>query len=626
MAGHVLIMQEKPKAVDLFCGGGGFSEGLEQAGFEVTHAVDIEAKACDTYRLNHPETEVLEADILEIEPEEFPQDIDLLFGSPPCTEFSWAKSGGGGDIEEGMQLVKRFLYFVVEIEPEYWIMENVPRLDNYLPEEIDLGDIPWTDETGTLEIGKHILSSNDYGAPQRRDRLFSGVFPVPDPVDEPAPTFGEVRENFPRPVEGPTEGQMVSDIVYDLELPEEDLTDHYYNSHLTHREAKEIRVRKEDHSFYGTMSFPDDPDVPSRTVLATNRRVARETLVMEEPDAPEGLSRFRKPTIREIATIQGFPITYQFTGNSQAQKWRRVGDAVAVPVAFEIGRSLREAMGLEVPESPDIARECPEVETNLNDRDTSWKGRRSLSISRKFRHHIPHDNKQDFRVDVETDKESNPISPLSQLVDDEIRHPVEYGTVLYKGYSTDVESTSVDFDRSMEFLGALLQQHPELESKVQGILEGFVDELGPMTPDATTLQAIRSRRHERDEPLDYELLETISDYDGDGIVDDHLPREEYLGEKPVDLPDLLEGGSALPARVVMKTVGATYLNQKLNHCAKWMNEHPEEVYIPEEVDEDLEIGSLDCERDDDLGCIDSRLRGILEDTSIGPAAEDVAMD
>lgn len=615
------FMDERPVAIDLFCGGGGFSEGLEQAGFEVTHAMDIDNGACETYRLNHPETEVIKADIMEVEPEEFPSDIDLLFGSPPCTEFSWAKSGGGGDIEEGMKLVKRFLYFVVELEPDYWIMENVPRLDNYLPSEIDLADIPWTEKEGSLEIGKHILESDDYGAPQRRKRLFSGVFSVPDHSDDEAPTFGEIRENFPRPTDGATPGETVSDPVYDLELDEADLTDHFYISHVTNREAKEIRVRKEDHSFYGTMSFPDDPTVPSRTVLATNRRVARETLVMEEPTAPEGLSRFRKPTIREIASIQGFPITYQFTGGSQAQKWRRVGDAVAVPVSFAIGQAIRAEMGLEVPEEPDVATECPPIETNLNDRDTSWKGRRSLSISRNFRHHIPLDNKNSFRVDVETDKESQPTSPLSQLIDEDVSHPVEFEVTLYRGYSTDVESTSIDFETALRYMDELLTQHPDLEEEVERILTGFLTELGPRTPDATTLQAIRSRRHERDESLEYELLETISDYDGGGIVDAELPQSEFGRDVAVDLPDLLSGGTQLPVRVVLKLVGGNYLAWKLNHCSKWMRDHPDEVYLQEGLDGVDDFSALTCESDGTHRCVDEHLQSLIAVDIKGSQAE-----
>ncbi|KAB1184768.1 MULTISPECIES: DNA cytosine methyltransferase [Haloferax] len=613
-------MPEAPTAVDLFCGGGGFSEGLRQAGFDITHAVDIESKACATYRLNHPDAEVIEADVLDTEPEDLPNDIDLLFGSPPCTEFSWAKSGGGGDIEAGMKLVKRFLYFVVELDPDYWIMENVPRLDNYLPETVEYEDIPWLDREGTLEIEKHVLACNEYGASQRRNRLFSGQFPVPESDTSRVLSFGEVREHFPRPVHGPTDDATIADPIYDeLSLPESELTDHFYNSHLTNREAEEIRVRKEDHSFYGKMQFPDDPDVPSRTVLATNRRVARETLVMEEADAPEGLSRFRKPTIREIATIQGFPITYQFTGTSQAQKWRRVGDAVPVPTAFRIGQALRESMGLDPVDSPDVRENCPEVGANLNERDTSWKGRRRLSISRNFRHHVPVDNKQSFRVDLETDKDGGVRHPLDDAVDGDFRHPVEFEVVLYRGYSTDVESTTVDFDTALKLLDGLLDSRPELHREVEKVIDGFVSELGPQIPDASTLQAIRSRRHERDEPLEYNLLSAISDYDGSGIVDQVFPQLEFDRSDRVETPDLFGAeDDTLPVRVLLKLVGANYLAYKLNYCGAWVQANRDEIHVPEEFEDSSESITPLCGSEADGKCVDDRLRARYLSNSTEP--------
>lgn len=620
-------MSDEPTAVDLFCGGGGFSEGLRQAGFDITHAVDIEPKACACYEHNHPEAEVIEADLLDLDPDDLPQDIDLLFGSPPCTEFSWAKQGGGGDIEEGMKLVKRFLYFVDELDPDYWIMENVPRLDNYLPETIEFADIPWSDRDGSIEITKTVLDGDDYGTPQRRSRLFSGNFPVPAEDDESVLTFDEIRQAFPRPTGPIPDDERVADPVYDIGLPAGELTDHYYNSHVTHREAEEIRVRKEDHSFYGRMSFPDDPDVPSRTVLATNRRVARETLVMAEADAPEGVSRYRKPTIREIASIQGFPITYQFTGGSQAQKWRRVGDAVPPTVAFRIGQALRADMNLVVPEQPDIAQGTPHPETNLNDRDTSWKGRRSLNIARNFRHHIPHDNKQSFRVDLETDKDAAPEHPLDEAIVPEIAHPVRFEVTFYRGYSTDVVSTDIGLEQTLEYVDALLAARPELGEQVAGVVEGYLERLGPMTPDATTLQAIRSRRADRDEPLEYELLRTISDYDDSGIVDEVIPREEMGMRDPLACPNLFDG-TDLPVRVVLKLLGANYVATRLNECATWIRSNPDEVFLPEDIREDVDTATIDwADVDCNSRCVDDVLRErYLEsraaDTSTSPVQTD----
>lgn len=110
---------------DLFCGAGGFSEGFRQAGFRVTNALDIWAPAVLTHEKNQPETEAIRADILSFDPERLGP-VDVLIGSPPCTEFSFANRGGNGDVEAGMRLVYRFLRFVYELRPRWWVMENVP--------------------------------------------------------------------------------------------------------------------------------------------------------------------------------------------------------------------------------------------------------------------------------------------------------------------------------------------------------------------------------------------------------------------------------------------------------------------------------------------------------------------
>lgn len=600
-------MDVRPTVVDLFCGGGGFSEGLRQAGFEIIHAVDNDVAAIETYELNHPDVDTCEEDVMEIEPGDLPKDVDVIVGSPPCTEFSWSKDGGNGDIDEGMRLVKRFLYLVGTIDPDYWVMENVPRLDDYLPETIDFTDIQWSDRVDTVDITKVVLDGDDFGTPQRRSRLFSGRFPVPHPVDAPAPTFGAINDLFPSPLSDDPTGVTVEDPIYDIELPGFQLTDHFYNSFLTDREAEEIRVRKEDHSFYGRMSFPDDPDVLSRTVVATNRRIARETLVMEASEAPDGMSRYRKPTIREMASIQGFPVTYQFTGTSQAQKWRRVGDAVPPTMAYQIGRAIRNDMGLTVPDSPDLNVETSSPDLDLNDRDVSNKGRRRLSISRSFRHHVPMDDMRSFRVDLETDKDSGLPHPLLDEVTDGFSHPVRFTVVLYRGYSSDVVSTQVDLETLMALTLRSLEERPELRSTIRDVVMGLINDLGPITPDATTLQAIRSRRTDRDEPLEYRLLSMISDYEGDGIVDGALPKHEAESMPPISVPHLFDG-TDLPVRVLLKALGAMYLATRLNRCASWIRAHPDEVHIPESVDvgrSDLDVGSCSCRRSE---CVDETLR------------------
>lgn len=615
--GRSMTMEAEYTVVDLFCGGGGFSEGFRQAEeFDIACAVDVDAAAVQTYELNAPEsTEVLQRDLIELEPEELPEEVDVLIGSPPCKQFSYSNNGGNGDIQEGMELVDRFLYFVHELDPDYWVMENVPRLGDYLPECRGGGDEgnPWLDDGEAVHVERSdILNSEDFGTPQRRRRLFSGSYPNPIEAEKEPLSLGAIRRSFPRPTSRPDPSGIVDDPIeeYDIRLQHEDLTDHFYNSHLTRREKKEIEVLKEDHSYYGPMSFPDEKDVPSRTVVAMNRRIARETLVLEEENPPSeapDLSRYRKPTLRELATIQGFPITYQFTGTTMAQKRRRIGDAVPPTVSYRIALGILQAEGHDISGAePVVSEVTPAIEYDFSDRDTTPRKRRKLTFSRTFRHHVPYDDMREFRVDLETSGNTTE-HPLSSLVESDWNHPVEFQVVFYRGYASSVEKERVSFDRTWQYLEQFCTQYDEGE-RVRKFLCTLVNRMGDEIPDASTLQANRSRRMDWNDPVEYRLLEQIAakDPDDTGVVDEFFPRDIY-GEMTIDL-DILDG-TQVPVRLLMKMVGAHYMAHKLNYCSRWICDHHDRVFFPEDVGLEPE------ELPDEWSCISSPpAHGCIEDT------------
>ena len=86
----------------------------------------------------------------------------------------------------------------------------------------------------------------------------------------------------------------------------------------------------------GKMKFPDDLLVPSRTVVAT--QMGRETIVIQ--DKTNRKFTYRRPTVRECASLQSFPINYQFYGNSLNIRYRLVGDAVPPKLSYEIGKQI----------------------------------------------------------------------------------------------------------------------------------------------------------------------------------------------------------------------------------------------------------------------------------------------
>lgn len=119
------------KALDLFCGLGGWSDGLALEGFEVL-GVEIEPKIAELYKHR-----VIVADVRDLDGEDF-HGYDLIVGSPPCRDFSTMTQANKGypnrrppNPSEGLKLIKAFTDFVGKANPSFWAMENVRRLEQF---------------------------------------------------------------------------------------------------------------------------------------------------------------------------------------------------------------------------------------------------------------------------------------------------------------------------------------------------------------------------------------------------------------------------------------------------------------------------------------------------------------
>lgn len=362
-------MGSRLKVIDLFCGAGGFSEGFRQMGFEVTHAVDNWNPALVAHKVNQPETEVVKADIENLDPSQFSRP-DVLIGGPPCTEFSGSKKGGGGDFAKGMKLVLAYFRFVHVLKPRWWIMENVPRLLQTLPHRVRLQDMGFAEDEFFDIPRREIFNSADFGAPQKRHRLISGRYPSPlqthfeksmltldNLLYEPWVNMRQVIEAFPNPIRRVPKGKVVQDPNYpSISLPAERLQDHFMDPEeflMSAEEAARNRRQKVAHAYYGKMKFPDDLDRPSRTVMATQFNASRETMAIET--TYKGKVRYRKPTVRECASLQTYPITYQFPGNTLATKYKLVGNSVPVKLSVALAKAILQIEGMKVPEQPILA-------------------------------------------------------------------------------------------------------------------------------------------------------------------------------------------------------------------------------------------------------------------------------
>lgn len=162
-------------AVDLFCGVGGLSLGFEGAGFDLLAAIDSDPIHLDLHRTNFPHCENICCDIAELRGSDLQhvpgiEHIDVLIGGPPCQGFSTA---GRRDIDDPRnKLIFEFARLVGELQPRYFVMENVHGLMmGQMREELDR----FVEQIAALGYAVvspiKVLNTADYGVPQNRKRV-----------------------------------------------------------------------------------------------------------------------------------------------------------------------------------------------------------------------------------------------------------------------------------------------------------------------------------------------------------------------------------------------------------------------------------------------------------------------
>lgn len=215
-----------PYAVDLFCGAGGCSEGLIQAGFHILFSSDISEMVEVTYRNRHEQLGLIQgentwferADIRDLKGKDIQErisglkifegknipEIDLLIGGPSCQGFS--RAGRRDKSDPRNMLFGEYVRVVSEIKPKYIVLENVEGfVDMQFIGYKGITGIEYPDGSVTPEILRSelkeigyetlepkILNAADYGVPQRRNRIiFIGYRKGLEPPQYPEPTVSK---------------------------------------------------------------------------------------------------------------------------------------------------------------------------------------------------------------------------------------------------------------------------------------------------------------------------------------------------------------------------------------------------------------------------------------------------
>ncbi len=316
------------KVIDFYAGIGGWSLGFRMAGLEVVQSYEWWDAAATTHEKNIG-TKVIQTDIRQLKLESLPKGVQIVIGSPPCTEFSFANRGGGGNIANGLVDIEKFLEIVLFLKPKFWAMENVPRVKTILDEELKEGGS--LSRYSSLGIQSQVVDMTEFGIPQKRKRCIAGNFDF------------SLLYSYKSKLQNRTLGQVVSalygdpviDPIYGLACSYGDLNDNQEEVALNEEEVRYNREWKTHHPVYNDMQFPDSLDQPVRTITATCTRVSRESVIIQN-----GGGRFRRLSIRERGCSQTFPVTYQFHGNSYQKKIKMIGNAIPPLFTFYVAQAM----------------------------------------------------------------------------------------------------------------------------------------------------------------------------------------------------------------------------------------------------------------------------------------------
>jgi DNA (cytosine-5)-methyltransferase 1 len=170
------------RVVDLFAGAGGMSTGFENAGFQAAAAVEASQLAADTYYLNHPSvkwSQIIRADIRRVTPQRILSaaggQVTGIVGGPPCQGFSLVGKEGRRGLKRARpssrnRLYESFARAVREIQPAFFVMENVPQISAHRKGKF-LERVTSEFELAGYTATAVRLHSEEHGVPQVRKRI-----------------------------------------------------------------------------------------------------------------------------------------------------------------------------------------------------------------------------------------------------------------------------------------------------------------------------------------------------------------------------------------------------------------------------------------------------------------------
>ncbi len=327
------------KILSLFSGCGGLDLGFEKAGFEIPVANEFDPTIWETFKVNHPKTQLLECDIKNIKEEDLPKDIDGIIGGPPCQ--SWSEAGAMRGINDSRgQLFFEYIRLLKILKPKFFLAENVSGMLSKKHKEAVDNFIKLFKDCG-YDVSLTLVNAKDYGVAEERKRVFYIGF------------RNDLKIDFKFP-EGSTKDDnkkiTLREILWDLKdsaVPAEDKN--YHNPKAVNNNEYFVGAYS---PMFMSRNRVKSWNEQAFTVQASGRQC------QIHPQAPKmikvGLNRcefesgkeylYRRMSIREVARIQGFPDNFKFIYNKVDNAYKMIGNAVPVNLAYEIALAIKKVL------------------------------------------------------------------------------------------------------------------------------------------------------------------------------------------------------------------------------------------------------------------------------------------
>lgn len=345
------------KAISLFSGAGGLDVGFEKAGFNVVFANEIDHDAAETWRVNRPyaESVMVEGDVNDhLQKLSAYENIDVVFGGPPCQGFSVA--GKMDPKDKRSQLVWRFMDAVELVRPKIFAMENVAALGVLAKwKSVRIGVLSKGNLLG-YNVSFRVHHTPDYGVPENRDRvIFVGVRKDVGEVSR----FYEKLESYRAVPLSAREVVLSAGKFGSSENPQT----------CTAKVSLASRPVMRKSPYAGMLvngaGRPIDLDGVAPTLPASmggNKTPIVDETALNDPLIPNWFAQYhaglldgsvspetsvipptiRRLTIKECAAIQTFPPDYKFCGRKTKQ-YGQIGNAVPCRFAEAVASSIRDA-------------------------------------------------------------------------------------------------------------------------------------------------------------------------------------------------------------------------------------------------------------------------------------------